>query len=607
MQSPNKNSSFNKYSFIRETSSYSSYIQTESSTRISRSELKKINRLKKSMNAYINISRNYRNNINNLYNKKILNLTSNTVLYPYIQNNNEYNFNEKRMKNLKNNVVKYKIRARSENNSLNNKINNNYFTYDKGMIMYKDRLRRKDPFYRYYTSRNKSFIDFNNDTRNLRYLKINSYNGKKAIDQLNENILYNNQASELEEITKQKMSPLMKIYGESFYYYLSYLNSKLKEESIINYNLLNKKKLLINDILKMEKQINKIISKYEEYLDNKYFLICIKECSNDYKKFPKETQIDILNDLYNYYIYKKLIYDESLNYNTINKQEDNNEDFYNFYFFINNICQKLKNNFDSNKKIMFLNYIIISIDLNNFFDIVNNINCNYIISHKKKNIFHTIGEFENKLNNFFSLNIISLSNFNILNSAIYNLINEMKEVRENKKKESKIIDKIKDKINILKGKLNIIKTNYLNNLHEYNNYKKNKKEIDKNIIVINNKINTMANNIKKCNLLNFTSFKIIKSYKEENQPITIIEKMNYCERVFNYLLKYKNEQTLNNLANYNKVIKNIKTEQIKNKLRNREETMRKIINLKTKKILEKNNKIQFINYRKIDKKRIQKK
>ena len=56
-----------------------------------------------------------------------------------------------------------------------------------------------------------------------------------------------------------------------------------------------------------------------------------------------------------------------------------------------------------------------------------------------------------------------------------------------------------------------------------------------------------------------------------------------------------------------KLIKNIKTEQIKNKLRNREETMRKIINLKTKKILEKNNKIQFINYRKIDKKRIQKK
>ena len=83
--------------------------------------------------------------------------------------------------------------------------------------------------------------------------------------------------------------------------------------------------------------------------------------------------------------------------------------------------------------------------------------------------------------------------------------------------------------------------------------------------------------------------------------------MNYCERVLIFLLNYKKEQAISNEDNYNKVIKEVKKEELINKFKNKEETMRKIMVLKTKKIIEKNNKILFLNHRKIDEKKIIKK
>lgn len=607
MYSPKKFSSFNKYTFYRETSSYSSHLQTETSSRISRSDLKKINTLKKTMNAYTNLSRNYKSNLTNLYYVKSVNLTNNYI-YPYIKDKN-YN-NIKKINNIKHIKEEKKIRTRNGYNkiSLNddkNKNKNIYYTYNKDLMNYKERLKIKEPLYRYKTPCRNSFIDFQNDSRNLRYLKINSYNGKKAVERLNENLIYNKQISDLGDINREKTAQLLKTHGESLYFYISYLNTKLNEESVISYHLLNEKNLLINEIVKLKKKINKIIMKYEGYLDQKYFLICIKELSNDYKKFPKETQIDILYDLYKYYIYKKVINDESLNYNIINnkKKEDNSENFFNF---INIISQNL-NSYDLNKRIMFLNYILISLDMNNFFNIFSNINHSYIISHKIKNIFNNTDEYENKMNKVFHQNLSSLDIFNKLNKEIYNLRSEFNEEIKNKKKEIPLINSIKEKANILEGKLNILKTHYFNNLNEYNLLKKGQKEIENNSKVLNKKINNIANNIKNCILPNIIPFKTIKTYKEKNRPITIIEKMNYCERVLIFLLNYKKEQAISNEDNYNKVIKEVKKEELINKFKNKEETMRKIMALKTKKIIEKNNKILFLNHRKIDEKKIIKK
>lgn len=50
---------------------------------------------------------------------------------------------------------------------------------------------------------------------------------------------------------------------------------------------------------------------------------------------------------------------------------------------------------------------------------------------------------------------------------------------------------------------------------------------------------------------------------------------------------------IKNPEQYNKIIKDIKTQQVIKRLKNREETMKKIVNLKMKKIYDNNNKILF--------------
>ena len=91
------------------------------------------------------------------------------------------------------------------------------------------------------------------------------------------------------------------------------------------------------------------------------FLIYVKEFPNEYKKFYKETQIEIIYDLYKFYSYKKVTNDESF-FNIINNKEEN-INASSFYDFNNENSQKINNNyFDSNKRIIFLKYIFISLD-----------------------------------------------------------------------------------------------------------------------------------------------------------------------------------------------------------------------------------------------------
>ena len=90
----------------------------------------------------------------------------------------------------------------------------------------------------------------------------------------------------------------------------------------------------------------------------------------------------------------------------------------------------------------------------------------------------------------------------------------------------------------------------------------------------------------------------IKFEKENKKITTIIDKVRYIEKVLNFLFKYKEEQKNINSMNYEKVMKEFKKEQIMRKFRNKEETMKKIQELKIKKILEKKDKILFLPHKK---------
>ena len=115
MFSPRQNKSYNKYSLYIEHPSFSSYYQTESTSRISLSELKNINILKKSINSYNRkklFSEKYKTS--QCSSKKVskINLKNNNFLYSILKNRTSTNFH----KNILFNYLKY----------LNKKINYKY-------------------------------------------------------------------------------------------------------------------------------------------------------------------------------------------------------------------------------------------------------------------------------------------------------------------------------------------------------------------------------------------------------------------------------------------------------------------------------------------------
>ena len=583
--------SSNRKSLIKENSNFSSNIQTESTSGISYTQIKNLKLLKYSIKRRnIKKSRNILkipklNLKTDIHNKKISHNANKNFLYSFSKERKS-NKLEKiiNLKKYKDKSAQVKILSRNNNdiskyystelnnNSVNYKYNNDSSIYDK----------LKEPLYQLYTSRKDSLLDFKAQTRNIRLLKIDSYNGQKALNSLKESLLYNETKTLQFEYSKDNEKKLLNIFKNNFHSYLIYLKRIADRENNINENLIEKKNYLKGKILTMGSKINKILSKFEHYLESKSFLLCIKECSLNFQKFSKESQIDILYDLYKLYNYKN----QNFQTNILNNSQD-------FKKWIEKNAKIIIES-DSMKKSAYFNFIITSIDTKNFFDIFNCINENYIKYHKVKNIFESVDDFNRTLLNDQSHIRLSLDKFSVSISGLNELKNDLIYEKRRKIKIVQELNLSKNKRNLFNEKLNIAKTNYLDKIIDNENHSKEKNKINLSEKIID-KINKILNYIIEYDSIDIRK---IKFEKENKKITTIIDKVRYIEKVLNFLFKYKEEQKNINSMNYEKVMKEFKKEQIMRKFRNKEETMKKIQELKTKKILEKKDKILFLPHKK---------
>lgn len=583
--------SSNRKSLIKENSNFSSNIQTESTSGISYTQIKNLKLLKYSIKRR-NIKKSQNilkipklNLKTDIHNKKINHNANKNFLYSFskerksnklekIINLKKYKDKSAQLKNLSrnnNDISKY-YSTELNNNSVNYKYNNDSSIYDK----------LKEPLYQLYTSRKDSLLDFKAQTRNIRLLKIDSYNGQKALNSLKESLLYNETKTLQFEYSKDNEKKLLNIFKNNFHSYLIYLKRKADRENNINENLIEKKNYLKGKILTMGSKINKILRKFEHYLESKSFLLCIKECSLNFQKFSKESQIDILYDLYKLYNYKN----QNFQTNILNNSQD-------FKKWIEKNAKIIIES-DSMKKSAYFNFIITSIDTKNFFDIFNCINENYIKYHKVKNIFESVDDFNRTLLNDQSHIRLSLDKFSVSISGLNELKNDLIYEKRRKIKIVQELNLSKNKRNLFNEKLNIAKTNYLDKIIDNENYSKEKNKINLSEKIID-KINKILNYIIEYDSIDIRK---IKFEKENKKITTIIDKVRYIEKVLNFLFKYKEEQKNINSMNYEKVMKEFKKEQIMRKFRNKEETMKKIQELKIKKILEKKDKILFLPHKK---------
>ena len=611
MKSQNQSSYI--YSLFADHSINSSGILSDYSTsRISLSTLKNLSKLKRSMNIYC-LKRKYNNN-NNMsgfsYNKMTNSKIYNTKFMPFITSQKNMIPKEELLSIIKNNKLrimknsdKSDIKSRNKNNEL---LSYNYYSNDHIKEQKNDtpshfyNFKLNMPYYLYSASRKNSINSFKTETNNLRYLKINSYNGKKAIDKLKENMQYYSTKTECAEFNNKQNNILLDAFNDNSNQYYFHLEKQNNDLSIKDLYLRNKKIMIYKDILNLKIKINKILVTFETYLDSKFFLLCIKEGTFDFKKFSKENQIDIINDLYKWILNKNKVNYE-FRHDIIIDDKNIHLSMNNFYNYLVKIIQNIKSDFDANKKTMFLNYILISLDKKSFFDIYNNIKDHIKISGPTiaNNIFNNTEELDSRINYFSYKNQLLLKSYNKLSLQLLILRKEKQKEKERIEKDIKFIKSNKEKIDNLEEKLDIIKTIYENSSNEYENnkdyqLKENYKNLDK-------KINLIIDNILKYNSVKIKNLINIKIDNNNNdlKELTLLERLTLVQNVLFYLLNYVNEKKLKSPDDYNKAIKEINKREIVTRLRNREEEQQKLYDLKIKKIFEKNNKILFLPYKKL--------
>ena len=165
----------NKKRFVKEISNFSSNVQTDSTSRISYSEIKNIKLLKYSFRA-----KNIKNSRNNLKIPKLYLKKNKTDINSSNNDNKNFLYSFSRTKRIsrnfyRENYTNYTI------NELNTKSTESKINYSNKYI------KIKEPFYKIYPIRKESLIDFNSQSRNIRLLKI--YSNIKKLKLCNLNIV----------------------------------------------------------------------------------------------------------------------------------------------------------------------------------------------------------------------------------------------------------------------------------------------------------------------------------------------------------------------------------------------------------------------------------
>ena len=462
------------------------------------------------------------------------------------------------------------------NNNINNNIYNSYYSinnniyyntitnfYNKNLSERKNnRTRNKMKFIQRFNYTENPKITIRAENKEELNKKAKKILFQKYFKKIQENEIKNIKEERSIEIdlmnlqikNYQKMINLIKLYIESTDKYLKYLNKKIKKEKEIQNDLFEKKNETLHETYLLRHRFGRVQRQFEACLNNKFFLLCVKNKTSLFEKFSEEDQKDYQNDIGSLNILS--------NFNSIQKKFNK---------------QKTLSVKGKEKR-----YSVLEENLSEGKKII----------REPRIIFSEPEEFKKKLD------IIS---YNIKNSLmIYNEKQyELTILRENLKEKKDLIEKdeelekfFNEEMNMTYNKLkeeklrNEYLKNYLKNLPKINNEKQ-LNLVDLKIVEIYNEINK-KDEFKK------------KIYKF-NEKLTTLNRLAEIENKVNELLSFKNYQEKHNFEKYNIIKKNLDVQnRIKAnefaKIKAKEEFQEKL-----RKIIEKSNKYIFKPFKKVSK------
>ena len=505
---------------------------------------------------------NVKNNNNNFYvlNKSIFSTTANSLNSP---NKSNISNNQRSLKNESSNI-------NSKHESMNKKafsLNNIYDNDDQDNYYYN--------YYLFNHKKRENLYEYLDKTRKVRIIKYAQNDLKKIYRKEKEKIESNIEQHELDLNLLKKLYHLFIKYISSFDTYFFHIKEAIRNGKKENAGLEEYKKKLNNEIFALGHTVYKIKNKLKDYLNNKYFLLSVKNHTKNFDYFTtkdqKEFNFDLLmlekldERLNTIFVNEKVGKDEKkkktgtgksnyFNFDEIKKYMDQKRegnikymDFRKRFYSQNSIGESLrvKKIFKSPAQFM-KDLNLISKDINSSLKIFNTIQSdllddkNLLITlHKQsfenENIAKIFNEKEknmrNRLNAFIKYN-------NYLKNQKNNLLSKNKKKNE---KNDFILIKIKHILNNIKNNADEKLLKFLENI-EY------KDQIQNNIIIA-------LNNNNKLNMLKIIEYSII-FLKRSNKEYKENEKEKYHEIEGNI-------HSINRMSNYKKARENYKVKRKK--------------------------------------------
>ena len=336
---------------------------------------------------------------------------------------------------------------------------------------------------------------------------------QKEVKLFNEGIEYKKELIDIEIVRLKEMIKLLKSFINEDEKYNEYLKLKIKEEKEYNDKLIENRNISFQETFLLRFKFAKIERRFEKSFNNKFFLLCVKNRTNEFDKFPLEDQDDILFDKETL----KILSDYDLFEKKVNS----------------NILSHHNENINENLTIDEIEILIFGRKL---------------IKIPPRIIFTSPENFILKLSQIESKIQLSLIEYN-KNEQLLN------EVRKEYKEKMKLLLQDSELDKFYKSEL---EKNYfkLEDVKTRNNYLK---DFIKNIPQRNKK-NDISNVKQKIMDIYLEIYKIfpIKVKRRFNEKITILTYLNDIERLVNKLIKMENENLIKNKKDYLDIQKRIK-------------------------------------------------
>ena len=560
--------------------------------------------INKSINKNIKINYktifNSNNNISKKYN--ISNLSTTGNISPSM-NSNKLSALDK----IKSNSVDFNgslLNLEKEENSLRNNSSIKYTktdTLNNNSIDIHKELNKKfvtslNPF---YTSLKKELLsEFYKKTKDMNYLNFILMKNKKDIE-----IQKERRISDIERIDQilfsiQTLKKLFDKYCSTKNEYLNYLQKEISNENEKNEILKEEKITLMKEIYTIRHKTLRLENRFKNYLDDKYFLLSVKNHSFKLDKFVPEDRADYTKDLQKLEVLNLMLKITSKEYSTeeieerrrttirlnlINRAPSRQNTLRNYQRNNNKRKSSRRNNdatngplFSVSKKRVFTRNSVIKPIYTDVY-------------YFNKDLQETTQKIQDSLDVYNNI----IKELNIEKQYLDNTKKEMKDIREYEMH--------------LKEEIILYRKN-LDNLKKLNNGLFNYKKYLENIFILNlnkgkvlEKINNIINNIEQSNdniLLNF----LINKFRDYNTYLIFgIDKLKLIEVALEYLFAYKTLKKKEKNKCYYLIQKKVDDINRIKLSKKKQELIKERFDLLIKKVVDKNKKIIVLQRKKVNK------